>query len=54
VDLGRFVAAKLGVAFDPVVYPNQELYAQRFGAGEWDIVAGAASLRFAKGTIAKL
>jgi polar amino acid transport system substrate-binding protein len=40
VDLGKFIADKLGVAFDPVVYVNQEAYAQSFGKGEWDMVIG--------------
>jgi polar amino acid transport system substrate-binding protein len=43
VDLGRFIAEKLGVAFDPVFYANQEAYAQSFGKGEWDIVIGVLS-----------
>ena len=40
VDLGRFIAARLDVAFEPVVYANQEAYAQSFGKGEWDVVIG--------------
>jgi len=43
VELGRFIAASLGVAFDPVAYANQELYARSFGTGEWDIVIGVRS-----------
>jgi polar amino acid transport system substrate-binding protein len=43
VDLGKFIADKLGVAFEPVVYANQEAYAQSFGKGEWDIVIGVSS-----------
>jgi polar amino acid transport system substrate-binding protein len=43
VDLGKFIAEKLGVAFDPVVYANQEAYAQSFGKDEWDIVIGVRS-----------
>jgi polar amino acid transport system substrate-binding protein len=43
VDLGKFIAEKLGVAFDPVVYVNQETYAQSFGKGEWDMVIGVRS-----------
>jgi len=43
VDLGRFIAEKLGVAFTPVVYANQEAYAESFGKGEWDMVIGVAS-----------
>ena len=40
VDLGRFIAEKLGVAFVPVAYANQEAYGQSFGKGEWDMVIG--------------
>jgi len=43
VDLGKFVAERLGVAFEPVVYADQEAYAQSFGKGEWDLVIGVAS-----------
>jgi polar amino acid transport system substrate-binding protein len=43
VDLGKFIAEKLGVAFDPVVYVNQQAYAQSFGKGEWDLVIGVRS-----------
>jgi len=44
VDLGKFIADKLGVAFEPVVYANQEAYAQSFDKSEWDIVIGVRSL----------
>ena len=43
VDLGKYIAAKLGVKFDPVIYANQEAYAQSFGNGEWDVVIGVRS-----------
>ena len=43
VDLGTFIATKLGLPFDPVVYANQETYAQSFGKGEWDLVIGVRS-----------
>jgi len=43
VDLGKYIAAKLGLPFDPVVYANQEAYAQSFEKGEWDLVIGARS-----------
>jgi polar amino acid transport system substrate-binding protein len=43
VDLGKFIAENLGVAFEPVVYANQEAYAQSFGKDEWDIVIGVRS-----------
>jgi polar amino acid transport system substrate-binding protein len=40
VELGKFIADKLGVAFEPVAYANQEAYSQSFGRGEWDMVIG--------------
>jgi polar amino acid transport system substrate-binding protein len=40
VDLGSFIADKLGVSFEPVAYANQEAYSQSFGRGEWDMVIG--------------
>jgi polar amino acid transport system substrate-binding protein len=43
VDLGKFIAEELGLAFHPVVYANQEAYAQSFGKDEWDMVIGARS-----------
>ena len=39
--VGRFVAEKLGVAFEPVVYPSPQTYEQSFGEGKWDIAIGA-------------
>jgi polar amino acid transport system substrate-binding protein len=44
VDLGKFIAAKLGVAFEPVLYTNQEAYAQSFDKGEWDVAIGVRGL----------
>lgn len=40
VDLGKFIAEKLGVAFNPVVYADPEAYTRSFGKGEWDIAVG--------------
>lgn len=40
VDLGKFIAEKLGVPFDPVVYADPEAYTRSFGKGEWDIAIG--------------
>src|SRR5258708_5341170 len=37
VDLGKFIAERLGVPFDPVVYPDPRAYTQSFGKSEWDI-----------------
>lgn len=39
--LGKFIAMKLGVSYEPVMYPNPEAYVQSFGKGEWDIAIGA-------------
>ncbi len=38
--LGNFIAMKLGVPYEPVMYPNPETYVQSFGKGEWDIAIG--------------
>lgn len=43
VDLGKFIANRLDLVFEPVVYVNQETYAQSFGKGEWDIAIGVRS-----------
>lgn len=40
VDLGKFIAERLGVAFEPVVYANPEAYTESLGKGEWDIAIG--------------
>ena len=36
VDLGKFLAAKLGVSFVPVVYPSNALFIESFGKDDWD------------------
>jgi polar amino acid transport system substrate-binding protein len=38
--IGKFIAAKLGVPFESVVYTNPQAYEQSFGRGEWDIAIG--------------
>jgi ABC-type amino acid transport substrate-binding protein len=38
--VGKFIAAKLGVSYEPVMYPNPDAYVQSFGKGEWDIAIG--------------
>ena len=43
VDVGKFVAERLGVEYVPVVYANQEAYSRSFGKGEWDMVIGVRS-----------
>ena len=40
LDVGKFIAAKLGVSFEAVVYANADAYTQSFGKGEWDIAIG--------------
>ena len=41
VDLGKFIAGKIGVPFEPVVYPSNARFIESFGKGEWDTtVAG--------------
>ena len=40
VELGRFIAEKLGVTFEPLFYADPELYTRSFGKGEWDIAIG--------------
>ena len=36
-DLGRELAARLGVPFDPIVYPNPTVYVKAGEAGAWDM-----------------
>ncbi|MGZ5147504.1 MAG: transporter substrate-binding domain-containing protein [Burkholderiales bacterium] len=38
VDLGRFIAGKLGVPFEPVFYANSSPFTKSFGSQDWDIV----------------
>jgi polar amino acid transport system substrate-binding protein len=37
VEIGKFIAEKLGVSFELIPYPNSESFIQSFGKGEWDI-----------------
>ncbi len=37
-DFGKFIADKLGVPFEPVVYSGAATYTASFGKGEWDII----------------
>jgi polar amino acid transport system substrate-binding protein len=39
--VGRFIADRLGLPYEPVIYPNPPAYAQSFGKDEWDIAIGA-------------
>ena len=38
--VGKFIATRLGVSYEPVMYPNPEAYVQSFGKSEWDIAIG--------------
>src|SRR5712671_1963831 len=40
--IGKFIAEKLGVSFEPVVYPNPQAYEQSFGKQEWEIALDRA------------
>jgi polar amino acid transport system substrate-binding protein len=37
IDLGTFIAKRLGVDFEPVVYPTTGDFTRSFDKGEWDI-----------------
>src|SRR2546423_1421642 len=37
VDLGKFIAARLGLAFEPVIYPTTGDFTRSFDKSEWDI-----------------
>ena len=43
LDVGKFIAAKLGVSFEPMVYIDSGTWTQSFGKGEWDIAIGPPS-----------
>jgi polar amino acid transport system substrate-binding protein len=38
--VAKFIGQKLGVAVEPVMYPNPGAYLQSFGKSEWDIAIG--------------
>ena len=38
--VAEFIGQKLGVAVEPVMYPNPDAYLQSFGKGEWDVAIG--------------
>jgi polar amino acid transport system substrate-binding protein len=40
LDVGKFIAERLGVSFELVPYPDSNTYTQSFGKGEWDIGIG--------------
>lgn len=37
-DLGKFIAARLGVPFEALVYSGAATYTASFGKGDWDII----------------
>jgi polar amino acid transport system substrate-binding protein len=40
LDVGKFIAEKLGVSFELIAYASADAYTQSFGKGEWDIAIG--------------
>lgn len=38
--VGRFIAERLGLPFEAVIYPNPQAYEQSFAAPAWDIAIG--------------
>ncbi len=38
--VAKFIGQKLGVAVEPIMYPNPGAYLESFGKGEWDIAIG--------------
>jgi polar amino acid transport system substrate-binding protein len=56
--VGKFIAERLGVSFELVVYANPEAYEQSFGKGEWEIAIGprapgsGGETRFKRGFVA--
>src|SRR5688572_4485459 len=42
-DLGSELAARLGVAFEPIMYPNPTAYLAAGQAGQWDIASLAVA-----------
>ena len=47
-DLGRFIAARLSVPFEPVVYTSAGSFPASFGKGEWDIIVNGRNPHAAK------
>ena len=47
-DLGRFIAARLGIPFEPVVYATAGTFPASFGKGEWDIIVTGRNPHAAK------
>jgi polar amino acid transport system substrate-binding protein len=38
--IGQFIADRLGMAYQPVIYPNPPAYGESFSKNEWDIALG--------------
>ena len=43
VSLAKFVAEKLGLPFEPVIYANPQAGVQSYGTNQWDILIGPRS-----------
>jgi polar amino acid transport system substrate-binding protein len=43
IDLGTFIAGRLGAALEPVVYPSTGDFTRSFDKGEWDITVVGTS-----------
>lgn len=41
LDVGKFIAEKLGVSFELILYAGAQAYTETLGKGEWDIAIGA-------------
>lgn len=41
LDVGKFIAEKLGVSFELILYAGAQAYTDTLGKGEWDIAIGA-------------
>jgi polar amino acid transport system substrate-binding protein len=46
--VGKFIAERLGVSYEPVVYTHSEAYMQSFGKEEWEIAIGPRVLAAAE------
>jgi polar amino acid transport system substrate-binding protein len=44
IDLGKFIAGRLGASFEPVVYASTGAFTRSFDKGEWDITIVGTSL----------
>lgn len=47
-ELGRFIAQKLGVPFEPLVYTDAGAFPASFGKGEWDMIVTGKNPHAAK------